>query len=70
MLSISDLHNEQELSSLRMRKVAGGEEPSNCDKGALFEAAGAICNDLGLNDAAGWCYGTAEDFYYQGGNCR
>jgi hypothetical protein len=66
MLSISDLSRNEELSSLRMGKVAGGEEPSACDKGALLEAAGGICNDLGLYDAAGWCYGTASELYFQG----
>jgi hypothetical protein len=66
MLTISDLHQVEVLSTSKMGKVSGGEDPSNCDKGALLEAAGAICNDLGLNDAAGWCYGTASELYFQG----
>jgi len=66
MLTINDLSRNEELSASRMGAIAGGEEPTNCDKGALLEAAGAICNDLGLYDAAGWCYGTASELYFQG----
>jgi len=69
MLTINDLHQEEELSPCSMRRIAGGEEPSNCDKGALFEAAGAICNDLGFYDAAGWCYGVAANEYAVTGKC-
>jgi hypothetical protein len=63
MLSISDLHNEQELSSFEMRNVIGGEDNPAALAGAAGGAAaslGNIFSVLGCHDAAQICFDASD----------
>ena len=59
MLTITDLHNEQEMSLVEMGKVAGGE----CGNDVYSSAAatmGNIFSTLGCKDAAQTCFNAAD----------
>ena len=52
MLSITDLHNEQELSSSEMDQVAGGCDSLNQSIAAAAGAAADVFLQMGCGDAA------------------
>ena len=54
MLTINDLHQGQELSSVEMRNVAGGTLNNEMKQAA--NQLGQIFKDLGCQDAAQTCW--------------
>ena len=70
MLTLVDLHQNEELSVSSMGKIAGGDKADACNASALAEAASNICRYAGFDDAAGYLAGLAEEYAYQGENCR
>jgi len=62
MLTINDLHREQELSSFEMRNVAGGEDliALHNAEGQAAATLGNIFSTLGCSDAAQICFTAAD----------
>jgi hypothetical protein len=61
MLTINDLHQEQELSASRMGKVAGGLTCDQVKEGAdVLTAASMAFRAAGLTDAANYLVDTAN----------
>jgi hypothetical protein len=62
MLTINDLHQEQELSSFEMGNVAGGTKLTEAE-GGLVEGVGDVLKGLGLQGAANVAYTIAGAIY-------
>jgi hypothetical protein len=59
MLTITDLHDEQELSSFEMGKVAGGEN-INHECAVAAATLGNVFSTMGCSDAAQILFSVAD----------
>jgi hypothetical protein len=60
MLTINDLHNEQELSAFEMGKVAGGEMSRQDAANVLYSASNFFAS-WGASDAQAACHQAGMD---------